>query len=61
MGWRRILFVDDDIFQREIGPTLNLWSLVAAGRAVGAGRCAVVGWTEVGYDDNSVLCRIGPT
>jgi hypothetical protein len=57
MGWRRILFLDDDVYPRP-GLTLDLATLSAAARATSAGPAAVVGWTLREFDDNSVLCRI---
>jgi hypothetical protein len=67
MGWRTLLFLDDDVFDRVDGHggvctphdrTLDVGTLKAATAAVQSGRHSAVGWASRGYDDNSVLCRI---
>ena len=58
MGWRTLLFVDDDISAatRPGRPTLDGASL---GRALDAlDHHGAVGWTAVDYPDNSVVGRI---
>lgn len=67
MGWRTVLFLDDDVFDgldghgRRIRPharTLDPRTLAAAAATVESGRHAAVGWTLRDFDDNSVVCRI---
>jgi hypothetical protein len=67
MGWRTLLFLDDDVFDRVDGRgatgtphsrTLDVGTLKAATAAVESGRHAAVGWALRDFDDNSVLCRI---
>jgi hypothetical protein len=67
MGWRTLLFLDDDVFDvvdgrgRQFAPhsrTLDPSTIAAAAAAVESGRHAAVGWTLRDFDDNSVLCRI---
>ncbi len=66
LGWRSVLFLDDDIFDVEDGRgrrkerfrrTLDAPSLRAGVAAVEQGALAV-GWAAKDFDDNSVLCRI---
>lgn len=52
LGWRRILFVDDDI--RRLAPA-QIDS--AAAELTGAGRLAAVGWFCHDIPDNSVVCH----
>jgi hypothetical protein len=67
MGWRTLLFLDDDVFDRFDGRgrssephvrTLDVGTLKVATAAVESGRHAAVGWALRDFDDNSVLCRI---
>lgn len=67
MGWRSVLFLDDDVFDQIDGRgvrhdpherPLDARTLGDAVSAVESGRHAAVAWALRGYDDNSVLCRI---
>jgi hypothetical protein len=58
MGWRTVLFLDDDIVVDPRRHTLDRASLAAAVRWLSVEGRGAVGWTARSFPDNSVFCRM---
>jgi hypothetical protein len=58
MGWKTVLFLDDDIVVNQSLHDLHRSSLAAAVRWVSRYDRGAVGWIARDFPDNSVFCRI---